>query len=381
MTKLDRKYLIYLFAFLLVCVLDPVAFSLQLAGVPKAPFGLAGLLIIIGIAVGEVFLDKNYKISPEALVLLLGYLMLALLAVFSGNFDISDAWHWIKNGAYFYLGAAVCRLFLFREIGLYVKTLIALLIATSAAVWGTSAEKIYVTGEIENVNYLYVSDSIAVVGLIWLTFMRDARYRLPTMIFVATCLYFVGSRFGLIAFVLSSGAAILKDVSWKKRALISAGFCVGLMALFGYVESLGLDINDNRFVRLVMFTENDTSLNARIEDDEYAREVFLKNPIAGGGYKFYLAIGEGMYAHNALSVIYEFGLFGALFLLAVVLVLAISLVQSIHARTASAVIAFSVFLALAAFSKVYFWWVYYFGMGFLVVCAKSSRICHDVSKS
>lgn len=374
MTRINRTHFAYLGAFILVLFVDPVAFSLQLAGVPKPPFGLAGIALTIALVLREEGLTAGRRMSLQALVLGFGYLVLIILALSSRHFNWIDAWIWTQNATYFFLGVFSASLLSRKGLSHGLKLVIAASGALSGVLWLLLSDRIFVSGEIESLNYLHVSDSLAVLGLILLSFIETAKLKLLVIAFFSVSLYFVGSRFGLIGFACAGVAMILKNVSWSARALLAVGLVVGVIALFGYVESLGLEINDNRFVRLFLFTENDTSLTARIEDDDVSRDVFLANPLGGGGYKFYVVNGEGTYAHNALSIVYEFGVVGLLFLLTAIWIMGRSLVRSLGTRHEDIAIGFSVFLLLAAFSKFYLWWGYFFVIGYLMVCAKQRDV-------
>lgn len=369
MTYIGRTHFAYLVAFILVCIIDPVAFSLQLAGVPKLPFGLAGIALTIGLVLREQSLTAGRRMSVQALVLGFGYIVLMLLALSSHNFQLADVWIWAQNATYFFLGVFSASFLLKMGLSNSLKLAASGSVALSATLWFLFSDRIYVSGEIDKLNYLYVSDSVAILGLFLLSAIRATSPRIVLVSLVAVALYLVGSRFGLIAFSCASVAMILKSASWSLRALVVVGLIVGTVALLGYVESLGFEINDNRFVRLLLFTESDTSLNARIEDDDFSRDVFLANPLRGGGYKFYVVNGEGTYAHNALSIIYEFGVFGMCFLLTAVVIIGRSLWRLLGTRHESIAIGFSVFFLLATFAKFYLWWGYFFLMGYLIVCA------------
>ena len=374
MTRIDRTHSAYPCAFILVYLIDPVAFSLQLAGVPKLPFGLAGIALTIGLIFREEILSAGRRMSHQALALGFGYIILALLAISSKHFQWIDVWIWTQNAAYFFLGVFSASFLLKKGLNKGLRLAIAISIASSAALWLLLSDRIFVSAEIDKLNYLRVSDSIAILGIILISSIRPAKLRLIFLSLIAVSLYFVGSRFGLIGFVCASVSIILKDVSWSVRALLAVGLAVGAVAFYGYVENLGLEINDNRFVRLVLFTESDTSLNARIDDDDFSRNVFIANPLGGGGYKLHAVNGEGTYAHNALSIAYEFGSFGIIFLLTVAWIIGKSLLQSLGTRNESTAIGFSVFILLAAFSKFYLWWGYFFLVGYLMVCAELRNV-------
>lgn len=374
MPRIGRSNFAYLCAFVLVYVIDPVAFSLQLAGVVKLPFGLAGIVLTIGLVLQNIGRTVNTKISPDALMLFSGYVIVASLAMSGHYFQWGDAWVWTQNTAYYALGVMAGSYFLEKGLNRNLKAIFFVSVACSGVLWLLLSDRIFVSGEIEKLNYLHVSDSVAILSLILLGSMKTMRMKLIALIFGSISLYFIGSRFGLIGFVCAGVAMMLRHASWAQRVVMASILVLGAISLIGYVESLGLDINENRFVRLFLFTENDTSLNARIEDDEFSREVFLASPVVGGGYKFYQVNGEGTYAHNVLSIVYEFGMFGVLFSSVVAFVASRSLFKSFLGGRDEIAIGFFIFLLLACLSKYYLWWGYFFCLGYLRACAKQGRM-------
>lgn len=363
----------FFYVFVLVYVLDPVAFSFQLVGIPKVPFGFLGMVTAIFLMVIQSVRAARNKISPSALSLACAYFLLAGLAVFSRYFELPDVWVWVKNTAQYFLGAYAGAHVLRNGLERRWQFLFLFSVCLSGFLWFAFADRIFVSQEVDSLNYLHVSDSIALVSLVLLSSLKSIRSKIVVLILVLLSLYFVGSRFGLIAVFVASLVMLLKDMSWMLRAGLATVVVIGGVGLVGYVSSLGLEINDNRIVRLFLFTEDDTSLNARIEDNELSRDVFFDNPLLGGGYKFYIVNGEGNYPHNALSVVYEFGFFGALFLLAVGFFIFINFMKTLGGQSEGLAFAIIVFLLLACFSKFYLWWGYFVFVGYLTALRDKLR--------
>ena len=373
MLSVDKVRSAFFYVFLLVFVVDPVAFSLQLIGVPKIPFGLIGMAGAVLLVATQAVRAARKKISPNALALGCGYCLLMVMAVFSRYFEWPDVWMWVQNAAYYFVGAYAGAYFLKGRLGRRWQLVFLCSICLSGFLWFAFSDRIFVSQEIEKLNYLHVSDSIAVVSLVLLASVKSARLKLLLFVPVLLALYFVGSRFGLVASTVATLAMLLKEISWMWRASLAGAILIGGVGLVGYVDSLGLEVNDNRIVRLFLFTEDDTSLNARIEDDVFSRDVYLDSPLVGAGYKFYVVNGEGTYAHNALSVVYEFGFFGVLFLMAALSAVLIALMKTWGGRSAGGVLAIVVLLSLACFSKFYLWWGYFFYVGYLMALKENSR--------
>ncbi len=375
MLSVDKIRSAFFYVFVLVFVVDPIAFSFQLIGVPKFPFGLMGMVGAVFLVIAQSVHAYRKKISPSALVLACTYLLLVGLAAFSRYFQWPDVWVWVQNAAYYFIGVYAGAYILRNGLDLRWQVFFLSSVCLSGFLWFSFSDRIFVSQEIEKLNYLHVSDSIAMVSLVLLASLRTARSKIIVLFLVLLSLYFVGSRFGLIAVAAASLAMLLKDMSWMWRAGLAAAVVVGGVGLVGYVSSLGLDVNDNRIVRLFLFTEDDTSLNARIEDDVLSRDVFFDNPLLGGGYKFYVVNGEGTYAHNALSVVYEFGFFGVLFLFAVGASILLALAKALGRRSEGLAFAIVVLLLLACFSKFYLWWGYFVFVGYLSALKVNSWKC------
>ena len=111
MLSVDKVRSAFFYVFLLVFVVDPVAFSLQLIGVPKIPFGLIGMAGAVLLVATQAVRAARKKISPNALALGCGYCLLMVMAVFSRYFEWPDVWMWVQNAAYYFVGAYAGSLF------------------------------------------------------------------------------------------------------------------------------------------------------------------------------------------------------------------------------------------------------------------------------
>lgn len=363
----------FFYVFVLVFVIDPVAFSLQLVGVPKLPFGLVGMSGAVFLVVAQAIRGAEKKVSQNSLVLGCGYSLLLILAVLSKYFEWPDVWIWIQNAAYYFSGVYAGAYFFKHGLKIGWKLVFLLSICFSGFLWFAFSDRIFVSQEIEKLNYLHVSDSIGVVSLALLASTQSVRLKLLMSIPVILALYFVGSRFGLMAIAVAVIAMMLKEMDWAGRTSLAAVVLIGVFGLIGYVDSLGLEVNDNRIVRLFLYTDDDTSLNARIEDDVISRDAYLENPLIGGGYKFYVVNGEGTYAHNALSMVYEFGVFGVLYLMVALWAVLIAVRKTWGESSAGFVLAVIMVLSMACFSKYYLWWGYFYYVGWLRSFGRSAK--------
>lgn len=367
MSNSNTRHMLYMASFFLVFVLDPTAFSLQLASLPKIPFGMLGLVFVIFIFFSEVAKDFAVtRLSWETIVLWVAFLNVFILALIGQFFELLDFWTWTKNIAYFALGTFLYKSLAQERLGFFYKLAFSLAIGASGWLWYSMAGRIFVTGEVDSLNYLHVSDSLVVVAIVLMNSLRTLKARGALLLLASAALYFVGSRFGLLGFIGAGLLIFFRRLTWVGRISLLVVLIFGILSLVGFVDSLGLEINDNRFVRLFFHTEYDTSLNARLDDDEFGRDVFFANPFFGGGYKFYMVNGEGMYAHNALSLVYEFGVFGVALVFAIgVFVFKSIRCQRLGGNQVDLMFGLVALLFLAAFSKYYMWWGYFFIVGYL----------------
>ena len=122
MSNSNTRHMLYMASFFLVFVLDPTAFSLQLASLPKIPFGMLGLVFVIFIFFSEVAKDFAVtRLSWETIVLWVAFLNVFILALIGQFFELLDFWTWTKNIAYFALGTFLYKSLAQERLGFFYK--------------------------------------------------------------------------------------------------------------------------------------------------------------------------------------------------------------------------------------------------------------------
>ena len=237
-----------------------------------------------------------------------------------------------------------------------------------------------VLSKVEGFNYLRVSDAFALTSILIAVMFKDS-YLKNLLIFLigGVVLYYIGSRGGLALFFISFVFMAFRANSYSKYYLVfSFSFFIFIGYLYFFYKYTSIsDINNNRFLRIVFETQNDTSLIAREALQEHAIDV-IKGNFYLGKYAYYRDFGQdGSYAHNFLSFIAELGVVGLLLFFFLswpqLMVIRHSIFSS---RKNLNVIAISTicFYSMVGifFAKSYVWPVFYFaaGAGFFV----SSRI-------
>lgn len=162
--------------------------------------------------------------------------------------------------------------------------------------------------------------------------------------------------------------------------LISLGcsLLVVYVKLKNYFLTLS-SIDDNRILRLVFATNQDSSLIQRNMMLEWSIKIFKENPILGK-YKYYYGDGRvGSYAHNFMSFWSELGVVG----ITQTLVIALLCIKSLfllrqYKENVPNIIEYSAYISLLVLlgliaSKSYLWPTYYLSIGFLYVVNLKSR--------
>ncbi|MCB9211130.1 MAG: O-antigen ligase family protein [Ignavibacteriales bacterium] len=224
---------------------------------------------------------------------------------------------------------------------------------------------------LEGLNYLRLADGVCMVGLLALGFTKKIKIFIIILFFYLVNLYLLKARSAIVFFYFAS--MFILFLRYKKIKIIPL-FIVLVIGTYLFLAtqlSSIIDINDNRIIRLLFFTEVDSSLLARIKLLENGIEVIKNNIIFGEyGWQTKLFGGRGFYIHNILSFWAQFGIIIFLLTLFIVFYPIFYLVKNKHQvkkELYEYLIVLFLFLALnSIFSKAYTYQVIFMPIGMVL---------------
>jgi hypothetical protein len=297
-----KKSHIAFVAFLLIFVMD--AYSYAFFYEQRLPIGFMGVLLAFLLVPFFISQRSHGFYGQQAIALLI--LFPIIFAYISGKGNVSDIYFWFKALSFFVMGYYFVKI-LYQpasSLDFTVTTTLLFFLCVLIVIYGVEGE-----------NYLRVSDAVILFSFYVISSVRSRALYVAIMSVTIMALYLIGSRFGLVSYLVAVSALFFIRLKFTGRFLLLA-LSVPIVFIaysFLYDQFLLVDnINNNRLLRLIFETDQDTSLIARLTYHENAIQIFKQSYLIGD-YKYYLDQGStGEYAHNFLSFWSELGFLGVL---------------------------------------------------------------------
>lgn len=351
-------------SFLCVFTLDSLSYSLEVYSGIYFPIGFLGILI--GILLSSFFLFYE-RLSSALEVIYKGLLLSAFVAVelLVLNSDMAtwmDVYEWVRDLGFVASGYYMCCYIIEGgALGRVRWVLPSLAFVTSLGLMVRSNDV--------DINYLRVADGVGLTYLLSLAILRKVNaWTIAIFLVGALQLFLIGSRAGVILYVISAAAAFARI---KPKLVILVVMPLILAGSYFYLQNEYLtatNINEHRLARLAFDSSEDTSLNARSDMQSNAIDVMQKHPFLGD-YKYYRRQGdEGAYAHNFISFPAELGMAGWWILFVLLLPQIVGLIKLGRNLTNRHMLVdllpfFIYSLVGIAAAKAYVWSFFYFATG------------------
>jgi hypothetical protein len=311
----ERKFSVYatlsFVSFICIFALDG-AKSVLSEFLPFPPFGFFGLLISLILLVPFFSIERKRSLNLWILCYLAFNSTIILLALCSSFFEWVDLWLFIKLFVsapligYFVLLYITITSFDKRKLQFLLGLFLLLTISVFIFYFNRSL--------FLDLNYLNLSEGILIMSILLMVLLKESWQQFTLITLTVLLLFMSDSRFVFFSYII----LILIYFALKSLksfiALLSIGFIL-LVAVFIYNPDI---ILESRLARLVLNTNKDTSLNARTELLEAGH--FSSNFYSlVGKHAYYRSDCNGCYAHNIMSLWFEYGITGALY--AVMLIL------------------------------------------------------------
>ncbi|NEX64024.1 O-antigen ligase family protein [Noviherbaspirillum galbum] len=168
------------------------------------------------------------------------------------------------------------------------------------------------------ITYQGFARSFLMTYLVAVPFIKSLPLRLVLHGVSLAALYFNGARSELVGALLA--VALVETVLARRRLWVAGGIASLAMLAFGpHVSYLAKMLPGNRILELLDLSTS-SSWGSRNEMFEVALRTVGEHPLLGD-YGSYINVGGvGSYAHNLISAWVDLGLFGFLFILALMLV-------------------------------------------------------------
>lgn len=356
---LHNKYMLGFAFFLLTYPLDFIAYMLGGKLGVNIPIGFLGVVISIFFIVIFFLIERKSKVILVSVIFIFLIIGMFFIMLFSNNSRLDDYFYLLKIVGAFLSGIAFINYIYQVEIE-KLKVIIGFL-------WLLMILLLITIGLTEGDNYLRLSDAFALTSLFLLGTVNKPRYQIIIFVFSVIGLYYLESRSGLFLFLISSIFLMVLKNNVIKAFLYIMPFIILSYLYIQNINSSITDYNDNRFLRIIFSKDSDTSLNARNYLNEFGWSVYKNNFYFGDfGYSRH-SLGEGMYAHNYISFLAEFGLMGLLvlaFFTYSFVVFFIIFFKDKEKNYSYLVLGFVLFGSLGLiFSKSFHWIYIYFCMG------------------
>lgn len=337
----------------------------------SVPVGFLGILMSF-LLLMLLLIEKRGGMAKYVFVISLWAPILA--AYGSGRFAYADVYFWMRASALFAFGYYFFGFIKNVGFGFFGLMALRLFFLGSGALLLFFFVGDARSGRAEDAsNYLRVADALMLSSFLLVVYSESKMSAIIQFCFSCVFLYFAGSRFGLVVFFLSTG--LLFFLVWGVKTKFLMVFLAPFAIFVGYHFASSLfeglsSVHDNRFLRLLFSSDQDTSLLGRSMMMNRAVEVFSDNYF-WGDYRYYSDQGvEGHYAHNFMSFWAEMGILGIVLTLMIFYVGIKSISASwkylrdseVHKLTFLIAITLLLGIVLA---KSYYWNVMYFLVGFL----------------
>lgn len=276
------------------------------------PFGFFGLFISLILVVPFFSIKRQRNLNIWLLIFLAFNTTIILLAANSTYFEWLDVWIFIK----LFVAAPLIGYFvqLFLSINTFGKrrtqllTGLFLLLTISVFIFYFNRSLFL------DLNYLNLSEGILIMSILLMIVLKKNWQQYALITLTILLLFMSDSRFVFFSYII----LILIYYALKSLksfvALLSIGFVI-LVAVFIYNPDI---ILESRLARLVLNTDNDTSLNARAEllDAGFYSSNFYSFV---GKHAYYRSDCNGCYVHNIFSLWFEYGITGLVYALILIL--------------------------------------------------------------
>lgn len=155
-------------------------------------------------------------------------------------------------------------------------------------------------------SYQAFGRSVAIASFVAVAYIQSLRWRMGMAIASIAALFVTGARSELYAFIAVYAAceAMLSSRNPWRILMFGAG-----VAIVGAVVAANLDLLFSSRQLQILDLENSSSWIKREDFNGFALEQIASNPVMGV-YGGHWQLGEGEYAHNALSAWVSFGIVG-----------------------------------------------------------------------
>lgn len=356
-----KKSVIGFFIFLLLFPLDMLSYLVGNAFEINIPLGFLG----ISLSFAALFfwgLERG-----ERLIYFIAYTLIFcpifILVLISDRSGLEDYYFWLRTLAIFFSGFLFYK-WLYEE---HVKSIELILLFIFLCALMSS-----IFFEYQGLNYLRLSDGALMLVFLIISVSSSRAVTGIVVVLSFFMIYNLESRFSMLGFAICLSLYLLLSAKKVFAYIIIAltPMVIFFSYLVGYYFFLKLDnVHENRLLRLIYATDQDTSLAGRTEMLSSAFDVLVNNMLFGE-YKYYLDYGpDGSYAHNLVSYWSEFGLAGVLYSVVLLFLCFASIKKAMIYLKASPVLAKFIILCSSLtilgllFSKSYNWTIIYFATG------------------
>lgn len=356
--------LLAFFAFLLIFPLDYIAYVSSSVISFGFPIGFLGTVLSF-ILIGIFFLNKKIKFTDIYMCGLLGGFVFFILL--SQNSLAVDYLFWFKTVGIFFTGMILVDYFNQKN-----NTAIKYVIGFLFLVMSLLVLKYSPDG-----NYLRLSDAFVLTSLFLISYQKRFFLTLITIAISGYALYLIGSRAGLMIYSLIAVILIYIKFGFIRFSIFIPPVIYALILFIIELNSTMVRYGDNRFLRLIFDSEEDTSLNVRKELNEFGYNTFLQNPILGDFGIYRRFYGEGAYAHNYLSFLSDFGIWGGVFLFILIWFYIRFCILNFRVRTDYNIFIFSTStfgILGVAVAKSYYWLIPFFALGLLYRAISTKKV-------
>ena len=307
--------------FICIYLLDGIKLLTE-GRVPLPPFGFIGLVISLVLLAPFFSIKRSNSVNIWIFIFYIFAICITLLSCTSPYFEWVDFWAFTKLFVIAPLvGYFTCMFLKLKVISLRLKTLVLslFLILAIAVIFFHFNRSLFI-----ETNYLRFSESILIVGIFLLTFVESPKYKIILTLGVLGILFLSDSRFVFFSFIIIAFTYFLLN-SFKALFKLTFFILISFLIVLIFDPELLLE---SRFARLLIETSDDTSLTAR---SKLLSQGFLITEFysISGKYAYYREYCNGCYAHNFLSLWFEFGVVGIGFILFIITVIFLGMVNSL----------------------------------------------------
>lgn len=271
---------------------------------------------------------KGYRLNSRIdlyFAIYIAYFLLIIGLNFLSGANITTVLNHLRAIGYY-----VTLFIIFKTINLehqlFRLSLVCSLAAMAAIIFSFSVDGTFylatqnLAGDGDSVaTYQGFSRSYFITLAVIVSFIKLPRHRAIIYCVAGPALYVNGARseFAALLFMLP-----IIEIYRSKRKLYALAVIVTILAIVAFNFDLIISaLPTNRMLELLDLSQS-TSANARRQLNQLAINTIVAHPILGA----YASYTPGDYAHNVLSAWVDLGLFGFLFLLALLLIPALSLI-------------------------------------------------------